>query len=77
MPLRNSAEGLHRFDLAPISDPLARKWQLQASTAEEAADWTTVLRAANVLAAERAAELGGPRHASMPSRTVVLAAGSM
>lgn len=71
-PLRNGAEGLHRFDLAPISDPLARKWQLQAATAEEAADWVTALRAANELGREVEAERGARARASMPARNVVV-----
>ena len=31
----------NRFDLLPTSDPLGRKWQLQASNAQEASEWRT------------------------------------
>ena len=39
-------DGPNRFDLVHISDALARKWELQAASNQERADWLSVLRAA-------------------------------
>ena len=39
----------NRFDLVPVDDPLARKWELQATTADEARDWVDALEAAHQL----------------------------
>lgn len=48
--LPDSPDGPHRFDLLPVDDPLARKWELQAPTAEELKDWLAALRVARALA---------------------------
>ena len=45
---------VNRFDLVPTNDPLGRRWQLQASSANEASDWLMALEAARQL--ERAPE---------------------
>ena len=39
----------NRFDLVPTSDPLGRRWQLQAASANEASDWLMALDAARTL----------------------------
>ena len=40
-PMVATADGMpNRFDLVPTADPLARKWQLQASNAHEASEWS-------------------------------------
>ena len=36
----------NRFDLVPTADPLARRWHLQATSAQEASDWVMALEAA-------------------------------
>jgi len=48
--LPESPDGPNRFDLLPVDDPLARKWELQAPTAEELKDWLAALRVARALA---------------------------
>jgi hypothetical protein len=48
--LPDSPDGPNRFDLLPVDDPLARKWELQAPTAEELKDWLAALRVARALA---------------------------
>ena len=45
-----AAVGPNRFDLVPTIDPLARRWQLQATTQQEAGDWLMALNAARRLA---------------------------
>jgi len=45
--MQPDGEGSYRFDLAPKHDPLARKWQLQASSQQEWLDWIAVLSLAS------------------------------
>lgn len=49
VPVREEAGGasaINRFDLVHIVDPLAKKWQLQATTGQEASDWVLALQIA-------------------------------
>ena len=48
----------HRFDLVPTADPLARTWQLQATSAQEAHDWMLALEAARRLRSQGAGGSG-------------------
>ena len=40
----------NRFDLVPTEDPIARRWELQASSVQELHDWIDALREARKLA---------------------------
>ena len=42
--------GPNRFDLVPTADPLARRWDFQATSAQEASDWLLALDAARRMA---------------------------
>ena len=42
--------GPNRFDLFPTADPLARRWHLQATSAQEVSDWLLALDAARRMA---------------------------
>lgn len=38
------SEGANRFDLVPTDNPLERKWELQAATPADMADWIDALQ---------------------------------
>jgi len=40
----DSADGPNRFDLVPTENPLERKWELQAATPADLADWIDALQ---------------------------------
>ena len=54
--------GPNRFDLVPTDNPLERKWELQAATPSDMADWLDVLQQTRAAALARHGLTEGRSH---------------
>ena len=56
------SDGPNRFDLVPTDNPLERKWELQAATPSDMADWLDVLQQTRAAALARHGLTEGRSH---------------